>query len=61
MSDEEKTGFTFLVLKWTLLNAGAYFLANYDKVLGAIFTCLSIVYVCFRLWNEYLKPKKGAK
>lgn len=58
MSDEEKTGLTFLVVKWTFLNVGAYFLSNYDKVLGAIFTCLSIIYVCFKLWNEYLKPKK---
>lgn len=61
MSTEEKAGLTFLVVKFSLANVGSYLLFNYDKVLGAVFTLLSIIYVSFKIWNEFLKPKPDGK
>lgn len=52
-----RDGLAIIILKYTMLNIGAYFLANYDKLLGAVFTILSIVYVSFKLWHDYLKKK----
>lgn len=56
---QNKSTLLLIVAKYITLNIGAYLISDYDKILGALFTALSIVYVCFKLWHEFLKPKKN--
>jgi hypothetical protein len=57
--EQNRSALILIVIKYITLNVGAYIISDYDKILGALFTALSIVYVCFKLWNEFLKPKKN--
>lgn len=56
-TEEEKTGLTLIILKYISLNLGAYVLVNYDKILGALFSFASFIYVCIKIWKELKKSK----
>lgn len=57
MTTEERTGVFLIVGKYMILNAGAYVLVNYDKIIGALFSLASCIYVCIKIWKEIKKPK----
>lgn len=57
MNTEERTGVFLIIGKYILLNVSAYVLVNYDKIIGALFSLASCVYVCIKIWKELKKPK----
>jgi hypothetical protein len=49
----------YLFLQTVMVNIGSYLMINYDKVLGAALTFLTICYYVWKWRHEYLKSKKG--
>jgi hypothetical protein len=58
MASHHHEGLGIIFLKVSAHNIGIYLIANYDKILGAIFTCISILYISWKWWNEYKNKKK---
>jgi threonine/homoserine/homoserine lactone efflux protein len=61
-AEEEKAWITIFGVKVFLViasNVGLYALANYEKIIGSVFTILSTCYLIWRWRTEYLKNKKN--
>jgi hypothetical protein len=58
MAHHHNPGLATIFFKVSLHNIGIYVVANYDKILGAIFTLISILYISWKWWNEYKNKKK---
>lgn len=61
MSHHHHYNLIWLAVQTALVNTGSYILMNYDKVLGAGLTFLTICYYIWKWRQEYLKSKKVEK